>query len=302
MPKFSIIVPGYNVENYLDDCLNSIFKQTNQDFEVIFINDGSTDNTLNVVNKYKDDVIIINQENLGLSEARNNGVKKASGKYLLFIDSDDYIDNKLLEKLDSVTKNNPDLVRFGVNEVIDGDINVVEAPVFNNLSGIKAFKEIVKNKYVEPAWLYLYRKEFYLENNFSFIPHVYHEDFGLIPKIIVKAEKVTSISFPGYYYVKRENSIITDESKTNKKINDLLVLGRLMLMEKTDSKEYYGFISNSLITTYNKIKDKKKKKEYYNNLKELKVCNYLLKDTFLRKIKYIICKINLKFYLKVVSK
>lgn len=302
MPKFSIIVPGYNVENYLDDCLNSILKQSNQDFEVIFVNDGSTDNTLEIANKYKDDITIINQENLGLSEARNNGVKKATGKYLLFIDSDDYIDNKLLEKLDSVTKNNPDLVRFGLNEVIDENINTIEAPVFNNLNGIDAFKEIVKNKYIEPAWLYLCRKDFYLENNFSFMPHVYHEDFGLIPKIIVKADKVTSISFPGYYYVKRKNSIITDESKTNKKINDLLILGRLMLMEKTESKEYYSYIANSLISTYKKIKDKSKKKEYYNNLKELKISNYLLKDTFIRKIKYIICKISLKFYLKVVSR
>ena len=302
MPKFSIIVPGYNVENYLEDCLSSIFKQTNQDFEVIFINDGSTDKTLEIANKYKDDITIINQENLGLSEARNNGVKKASGKYLLFVDSDDYIDKELLQRLDQVTKNNPDLVRFGLNEVVGDKVTPIEAPKFNNLSGVDAFKEIVKNKYVEPAWLYLYKKDFYINNNFLFIPHVYHEDFGLIPKIIVKADKVTSISYPGYNYVKRENSIITDESKINKKINDLLVLGRLMLMEKTESKEYYGFISNSLISTYKKIKDKSKKKEYYNNLKELKVCNYLLKDTFVRKIKYIICKISLKFYLKVVSR
>lgn len=301
MPKFSIIVPIYNTEKYLDKCLESILKQTNQDFEVICVNDGSTDNSLNVLNKYKESITIVSQENMGLSEARNNGVKKATGKYLLFVDSDDYIEKNLLEKLDTVTKNNPDLVRFGLNEVIDNTVNTIEAPVFNNLSGIEAFKEIVKNKYVEPAWLYLYRKDFYIKNNFSFIAHVYHEDFGLIPKVIVKAEKVTSISFPGYNYLKRENSIINDESKTNKKINDLLVLGRLLLFEKTDSKEYYGFIANSLISSYKRIKDTSKKEEYYHNLKELKIWNYLMKDTFKRKIKYFICKTNLKLYLKVMK-
>ena len=301
MPKFSIIIPVYNTSKYLDKCLESVFKQTNKDFEVICINDGSTDDSLEVLNKYKEDVKIINQENLGLSEARNNGVKNATGKYLLFIDSDDYIDKLLLQKLDSVTKNNPDLVRFGVNEVINDNITMIQGPKFNNIDGISAFKEIVKNKYVEPAWLYLYNKEYYINNNFSFIPNVYHEDFGLIPKIIVKASKVTSIEFPGYYYVKREGSIINDLSKQNKKINDLLILGRLMLTEKTNSKEYYSYIANSLISTAKTINDKQRKKEYIKNLKEFKIYKYLMKDTFTRKIKYLLCRYNLNLYIKVIK-
>ena len=301
MPKFSIIIPVYNTSKYLDKCLESVLKQTNQDFEVICVNDGSTDDSLEVLNKYKEDVKIINQENLGLSEARNNGVKNATGKYLLFIDSDDYIDKSLLQKLDSVTKNNPDLVRFGVNEVINDNITMIQAPKFNNIDGVSAFKEIVKNKYVEPAWLYLYNKEYYINNNFSFIPNVYHEDFGLIPKIIVKASKVTSIEFPGYYYVKREGSIINDLSKQNKKINDLLILGRLMLTEKTNSKEYYSYIANSLISTAKTINDKQRKKEYVKNLKEFKIYKYLMKDTFTRKIKYLLCRYNLNLYIKVIK-
>ena len=80
MPKFSIIVPVYNTEKYLDCCLNSILKQTNQDYEIICVNDGSTDNSLDVLNKYKEDIVIVNQDNQGLSMARNNGVKKAKGK------------------------------------------------------------------------------------------------------------------------------------------------------------------------------------------------------------------------------
>ena len=301
MPKFSVIVPCYNVASYLDKCLESIFKQTNQDFEVICINDGSTDNTLDILNKYKDDIIIINQDNLGLSEARNNGINKASGKYLVFVDSDDSIEPKLLENLDRVTKNNPDLVRYGVNEIKNDSITPINAPHFNNLSGVDAFKEIVKNKYVDPAWLYAINREFYLKNNFTFMPRVYHEDFGLILKVIVKADKVTSIEYPGYNYLMREGSIMTDPTKTNKKINDLLVLGRLLLTEKTSSKEYYSYIANSLLSSYKNINDKTKKKEYVKNLKEFKIYKYLMKDTLPRKIKYLICKVSIKLYVKVMK-
>ena len=135
MPKYSVIVPVYNAEEYLDKCLNSILKQTNQDFEVICINDGSTDKSLDILNKYKDDIIIINEENSGVSIARNNGVKKASGKYLVFVDSDDYLENKLLEKVDNVSKNNPDIIRFGNIEIDDENKNIIYGPKFNNLSG-----------------------------------------------------------------------------------------------------------------------------------------------------------------------
>lgn len=300
MVKFSIIIPFLNTEEYIGRCVESILAQTNQDFEIICVNDGSTDNSVKVLEQYKDSITLINQENLGLSEARNNGVKVAKGKYILFVDSDDYIEKELLQKLDSVTKNNPDLVRFGVKEVIDDTIVSYPAPKFNNLSGVEAFKLIVKNKYVEPAWLYIFNRKFYQDNNFSFIPKVYHEDFGLIPKIIVTAKKVTSIEFTGYNYIKRIGGIMNDPEKENKKINDLLILGRLLLSDKNDSKEYYGFVSSSLISTAKHIQNKEKKKEYIKNLKELKIHNYLLKDSLKRKLKYYLCKFNLNLYIKVM--
>lgn len=300
MPKYSIIVPVYNTSKYLEICLNSVFKQTNQDYEIICINDGSTDNSLDVLKKYEEDIIIIDQKNQGLSMARNNGVKKAKGKYILFLDSDDYLNKDLLRQLDIVTKNNPDLVRFGLNEIIGDNVKPINAPTFNNLSGVDAFKIITNNKYVEPAWLYLYNKEFYLKNNFQFKENVYHEDFGLIPKIIVGANTVTSISYPGYNYVKRENSIMNDKNKISKRINDLLILGEELLNENTSSKEYYSFIANSLISASKNIQDKEIKKKYINSLKELKISKYLLKNTFKRKIKYYICKLNLNIYIKVM--
>ena len=114
MPKFSIIVPVYNVEEYIDDCLKSIKSQTFKDYEVIVVNDGTKDNSMDIVKNY--DVEIINQENGGLSSARNTGVKKAKGEYLIFLDSDDYIEKDLLKKINDSLKDNPDVVRFQIKE------------------------------------------------------------------------------------------------------------------------------------------------------------------------------------------
>lgn len=300
MPKYSIIIPVYNTEKYLDKCLNSIFKQTNQDFEIIVINDGSTDNSLDILNKYKDDITIINQDNMGLSVARNTGVKKACGKYLIFIDSDDYIENMLLEKIDQVSKNNPDLIRFGLNEINGEEKNEVLGPKFNNLSGPDAFKEIVKNKYVEPAWLYAYKKDFYTENNFEFLPNMYHEDFGIIPKIIVSASKVTSINYAGYNYVLRENSISNDPSKNIKRANDFLTQGKILLKENNYSKEFYSYIANCLMSKARTL-TKKDQKAYIKNLKKLNVSKFLLNDTFKRKCKKIFVKLFLSIYIKVMK-
>ena len=102
MPKFSIIVPVYNVESYLAKCLDSILCQSYKDYEIIAINDGSTDNSSKILKEYVDkydNIIVINQENQGLSQARNNGVKEAKGEYIIFADSDDFIEKDLLKKI-----------------------------------------------------------------------------------------------------------------------------------------------------------------------------------------------------------
>jgi len=109
----SIIVPIYNVEIYLEKCLNSIINQTYKNIEILLINDGSSDNSLRICKKYqkKDKrIVLINKKNGGLSSARNAGIDKASGNYLLFIDSDDYIEIDMIEKLyNNIKSNNADI-------------------------------------------------------------------------------------------------------------------------------------------------------------------------------------------------
>ena len=172
MPKYSIIIPVYNTEAYLKKCLDSIINQTYKDFEIIVVNDGTKDNSQDIIDMYVDKyecVKSIVQENQGLSVARNNGIKKARGKYFLVLDSDDYFEKGLLEELNKELEKNGDvdLMRFQVRNISKNTIDYHEEP-FNNLNGIEAFKRIVKYHCVENACCYLYNREYFIKNNFEY--------------------------------------------------------------------------------------------------------------------------------------
>ena len=302
MPEFSIVVPIYNVEGYLKKCLDSILNQTFVDYEIILVNDGSTDQSLSIIKEYMSkypDIKLINQENKGLSEARNSGLKEARGNYVLFVDSDDFIDKDLLLNLNESIINNPDLVRFQLRVVSDKTIDINEE-AFDSLNGHDAFKKIIKYRFVENAWAYLYSRKYLIDNEFLFKPNMYHEDYGLIPLAIIKASKVNSISYIGYNYVQRSNSIMSDSNymKTRKKAFD--VLSQYLDIVNKDSDPYYrSFLANSVIL---KLKDLNKEdyKKYLSEIKKHNVFDNILSDTLVRKIKKMLLKISPKLYLKVV--
>lgn len=299
-PKFSIIVPVYNTEKYLKRCLDSIRNQTFKNYEVIIVNDGSTDNSSDIISKYP--FKIINQKNQGLSMARNNGVKESSGEYLIFLDSDDYIEKDLLREINNSLSNNPDLVRYQIKEVFDdkSDVNYEEES-FENKDGVEAFKLITKYHFVENAWAYAIKREFYLKEKFSFKKGTYHEDFGLMPLVIIKSKIVNSINYVGYCYYQRDGSIMnsSDYSKTKNKVKDFynhyLYLTKEINKTKLDKIYFMSFISNSLILKITELKGKDYK-ETLDKLKKDKVFDNLLNDTFLRKIKNMLVKISPKLY------
>lgn len=296
--KYSIIVPAYNTEKYIDKCLKSIFSNTYKNFEVIIVNDGSTDKTEDIINKYikkYDNIIYIKQKNMGLSLARNNGVKKATGDYLLFIDSDDYVEKNLLE---NINKNIDDLdvLRYQLNIVFNDKIIPYEEKEFNVTDGIDAFEKIVKYKFIEMAALYVINRKYYLDNNFMFEKDVYHEDYGLLPLVIATAKKVKSINYLGYNYVQRDGSIMSsnDIEKMKKKMDDMLFLftkAIKYLDNIPNSQNVKSFYANSIIDKYNSLSDKLKK-EYIKKIKDLKVISYLSNDSFKRKIKKILYEIK----------
>lgn len=123
MPVISVIVPVYNVEKYLERCLDSIINQTLKDVEIICVNDGSTDNSINILKEYSSQIIIVNKENGGLSDARNKGLDYASAPYIAFVDSDDWIEETAFEEAYSaIEKYKTDFVCFGSQKVYEDNV------------------------------------------------------------------------------------------------------------------------------------------------------------------------------------
>jgi glycosyltransferase involved in cell wall biosynthesis len=287
------------MEKYIDKCLKSIISSTYKDFEIIVVNDGSTDKTEDIINIYLkkyNNITYIKQKNKGLSEARNIGVKKAKGDYILFIDSDDYIDKNLLKEINKNINENIDVLRYQLNVIYDKKVDKYFEEAFDEINGIKAFEKITKYKYIEMAQLYAINRKFYNKNKFKFTKDVYHEDYGLIPLIIANANNVKSIDFNGYNYVQREGSIMSlnDLNKTKKKMDDMLLLfdNAIKYLEKINNSEIVkSFYANSIIDKYNSL-PKELQKEYISKIKELNVINYLAEDNLKRKIKKSVYKIK----------
>ena len=312
MPQISVIVPVYNTEKYLDKCINSILIQKMQDFEIIIVNDGSTDDSESIIKKYKTkystQIKFYNKPNGGLSDARNFGVKKATGEYLCFIDSDDYIDEKLFSNLEKYISQHVDLIKYKcikVNEKYK-EIEKVDGPVFECKSGEEAFNELyAKDVFIETAWLYLYKKDFYINNNFEFPINTYHEDWAIVPYIILSAKTVISTNIYGYYYVQSSNSITRNNSdkKICKRAYDMLEHYD-NLIKKIDGKNgqaienFKIYMSNCLILKLKELPLKYHKK-YIKELKIRKITDNIKARNIKQFIKKCILKINIKLYLKI---
>lgn len=297
--KFSLIVPVYNVEEYLDKCLSSIYLNKFKDFEVVIVNDGTKDNSEKIINKYLkkyNNITYIKQENKGLSSARNEGVKKAKGEYILFIDSDDYIEKDMLQILNDNLNDNPDLLRYQLREVYEDKVIDCKEIGFETTNGIDAFDKITRYKYIEPSQLYVYKRSFFIKNKFKFKKGIYHEDFALIPIIIAKANSVKSISYIGYNYLQREGSIMSNNNheKVIKKMDDSISSYEeaiKILNNIENSGVVKHFYSNTIIYRYS-ILSKQDKKIYKDKLKELNVIDNLSIDNIKRKIKKLMYKIK----------
>ena len=306
MPKFSIVIPVYNVENYIGKCLESIKKQTFKDYEIIVVDDGSDDNSMKIVKKY--DTKIINSSHVGVSEARNIGAKQAKGEYLIFLDSDDYWDKDLLKELTKSMDNKPDLIRFQARTVNDEGImdeyNEIE---FYDKSGEEAFNIISQFHYIESIWIYAIKRSYYSKEKFAFKKDTIHEDFGLTPLIVIKAGKVNCINYIGYNYYRRSGSIMNtpDYEWTKRKVKDFYTHYTYLRKEisKTNLKQdvFKSFIANSMLMKICELK-KEDYKYYLNKLKKDRVANDLLSDSMGRKIKKLIVKISPSLYYKKLSK
>jgi len=210
----SLIIPVYNVEQYLQDCLNSVVAQTNLDYEVICVDDGSTDGSLTILKEFQNrynQITVITQQNKGLSGARNAGILAAKGDYLFFLDSDDWIEPNALKILaqkqrgeDLVCFNGRRLFEDGRTEEPDGGIEE------SQLKGWEYYCKyaLVRRKFhFVCSVLRLYRREYLLENNLLFEEGIYHEDNLFTPLACYYAQTVKVIPDCLYIYRIRKGSI-----------------------------------------------------------------------------------------------
>lgn len=218
--KISVIVPIYNVEKYLRKCIESIICQSYLNLEIILVNDGSPDNCRKICESYSrldNRIQVIHKRNGGLSDARNEGLKIASGEYISFIDSDDYIDKDFYKILmDLIINNNADVAECSYKKITDGDNSNYKKDVLREkndkyitLHNLDIVSSLYKNEeftVIWNVWNKLYKKE--LLKDIFFPKGKLHEDVFTTYRILYKAKKIISTNKQLYFYMQRPSSIM----------------------------------------------------------------------------------------------
>ena len=229
MPEISIIVPVYNVDKYLENCIESILSQTFKDFELILVNDGSTDNSGKICDIYdKKDcrIRVIHKNNAGLSSARNTGLDIACGKYIGFVDSDDSIHPRMYEILyDLIKKYDSDISCCNYKKIYNifkceyENVNSLEVIEMSNVEAIKNLYDKELGVKLVIACNKLYRKSLF--NKIRYKVGRLHEDEFMAHRILYNCKKITYVDNELYYYLQREGSIMSKISY-KRKVDTLL--------------------------------------------------------------------------------
>lgn len=277
--KVSVIIPVYNTEKYVEKCINSVLNQTLKEIEVIIINDGSTDNSLEIINKFSVDerIKIISRENKGASKTRNEGLNLSKGKYLYYLDSDDYLEgNDALESLYKKCEDeNLDIVIFDYYKVEGNSkkyiTTIQEKECINKVKNI--YNMIDFNGC--SIWCKMIKKELYLKNGIKFLEEIFlSEDWNISIKLASKAKKIGKIDKAFYNYIQHN-------MQGTKNID----IARSLKEEYKSSLDLINFLSNDkennkyikaikLKLYYNYLKKRYKNLEYYKILKE----NFMKED------------------------
>lgn len=256
MPKVSIIIPVYNVEKYLRECLDSVVNQTLTDIEIICINDGSTDNSLKILEEYASQdnrIKIINQENQGAGAARNKGLEIAEGEYISFLDSDDFFDLRMLEKLyDKATETNADITvcefynfNEDTKETTEGiSLRKQFIVPFKKIFSYKDCPQSILDTVMRAPWNKLFRTDFLRQCDIKFQNLPYFNDVLFCTLVLAYAQSITAIPDRLVYY--RNN---VKNSATSNKFKDFSVLQNVLddVNKECTKLDYYLEIKESVI-------------------------------------------------------
>lgn len=284
--KFSIIVPIYKVEEYIERCVTSLIEQTYPNIEIILVDDGSPDNCPKICDNYakKDSRIkVIHKVNGGLSDARNAGLKIATGDYIIFVDSDDYVNKNMCEQMLEYAKKNYDVI-IGDAIVEGGKINLEHICTDKVLSGKEYLLYAHESQKAPMAvWLNIYNRDFLNKNRLRFKYGILHEDEEFTPRVFLKARSVFVTKIPFYHYIIRDNSITTkkDKRKNAKDFYDTCI--ELEKIYNTcENQKLREYLLDSLVVKYLNIYQVGKLFKYGKEYTHKEFC---VKNAFVEKTK-----------------
>lgn len=301
-PLVSIIVPVYNSEKYIEKCISSIVNQTLKNIEIIIVNDGSTDNSINIISKLSNEdnrIKVINQKNSGVSAARNNGINNSNGEYIGFVDADDYIELEMYESMYSKAEEfDADIVICNVKDILESkekvSLNFEDGLI--SIENIKP-KNFLKDKYFKlgsAVWHKIFKKSLIVENNIKFINYneVSSEDTIFNLQAMLKSKNIYCIDKPFYNYIIRENSLtkskIAKENMIYRCKNTVNIIHKYCEENNIDIDKYIYYLTyfefiNSLSYVHPKnlnnlslgIKEYSKSEFYKKSLKNIIFSNTL---------------------------
>lgn len=322
----SVIIPVYNVEKYIEQCINSILNQTYKNIEIVIVDDGSTDNSYNIIKKYiksSDNIRYIKQDNQGVSEARNKGLNKARGEFILFVDPDDYLELDCIEKMiNKIKSTQSDIVISGFRAFYENKKNAdkyhiysLSDKVYNSEEVINMLLEQIVKGYV---WDKLFRRESLIKHNFKFEKGRYVQDWFPVFKEIYMSRTISFIDSPLYNYRLREGSTV---HKRNMKITEDYYHATMSIKEyiinnhiNVNKRSMNTFKINTfynLIRNYYVGYEHKNKRKVYKSFKnsDYNKSNIHLKDILLNnnsskivKIKIIMWKLKIFHIIYLVKK
>lgn len=321
-PLISIIIPVYKVEKYIKRCLDSVVNQTYKNLEIILVDDGTPDNSGKICDEYakKDKRIkIIHKENGGVSDARNKGIEQATGKYIGFVDSDDYIDVNMYEILkNTIEKENADIasckyVRFAEYVEFDSQKYDKKTIEYNQEEYMKKFFKIGTQECVYYPWNKLYKKSIICSDQYP--KGLTSEDVVGTYKALLKAKKIVEINYPYYYYFYNKKSI-TGSKFSNKDLDLIKIWDIVIKISNENNQKYleyskinrmridYTLLMRMAIQLNYKEINEKYKKQYLQMLSDLKKNKSKLlksKIPLSRKISIILICMNYKLFVNALG-
>lgn len=249
MKKVSIIVPIYNSEKYLINCLDSLVNQTLDNIEIILINDGSTDSSLDIIKRYAkkySNIVYFDRKNEGIGVSRNFGIEKSKGKYIAFVDSDDYVSINFAKNMyDFCEENNLDVAVCDYYKVNEGNKNIEEIFDFG-ITNVQKSKDLILKVNYSP-WNKLYKKDMLIKNNITFPTNLKYEDMPFVFKSLISSKNIGKFNEPLNYYIIHNNS---ETTIMDKRVYDIFEILKMINSYYDGHDKYLEYLNIRTIFIY----------------------------------------------------